>query len=128
MTLDRTLATLHGVVRNATTGEGLPRALVRVEGDANTGALTDGEGRFEISNISVGPQSVSVQKPGFLDCSPTPRARRQGAEQFVVAVPSGGHNILVAARCRMLCSRLSRRARSADRSSSRRAIRGRESR
>ena len=67
MTLDRTLATLHGVVRNAATGEGLPRALVRVEGDANTGALTDGEGRFEIANIPVGPQEVEVRKPGFLD-------------------------------------------------------------
>src|SRR5580658_2784020 len=42
--VDRTLATLHGVVRNAVTGDGVPRALVRVEGDANTGALTDGDG------------------------------------------------------------------------------------
>ena len=98
MTLDRTLTTLHGVVRNASTGEGLPRVLVRIEGDANTGALTDGEGRFEIPNIPVGPQSVSVQKPGFLDRSPSPAGASQGAEQFVVAVPGGSHNILVAAQ------------------------------
>ena len=67
MTVDRTPTTLHGVVRNAATGEGLPRALVRIEGDANTGALTDGEGRFEIPNIPVGPQAVEVRKPGFRD-------------------------------------------------------------
>jgi hypothetical protein len=66
-TLDRTPATLHGTVRNAATGEGLPRALVRIEGDANTGALTDGDGRFEIPNIPVGPQAVEVRKPGFRD-------------------------------------------------------------
>ena len=70
-TLDRTLTTLHGVVRNAATGEGVPRALVRIEGDANTGALTDGEGHFEIPNIAVGPQSVEVRKPGFRDLSAT---------------------------------------------------------
>ena len=98
MTLDRTLTALHGVVRNATTGEGLARVLVRVEGDANTGALTDGEGRFEIPNIPVGPQSVSVQKPGFLDRGPSPAGASQAAEQLVFAVPSGGHNVLVAAQ------------------------------
>ncbi len=70
MALDRMLTTLHGVVRNATTGEGLPRALVKIEGDADAGALTDGDGRFEIHNIPVGPQSVTVQKPGFLDKTP----------------------------------------------------------
>jgi hypothetical protein len=53
------------VVRNAATGEPLPRALVRIEGDANTGALTDGEGRFEIPGVPIGPQSLDVVKPGF---------------------------------------------------------------
>ena len=61
------LTTLHGVVLNAATGLPLPRALVQVEGDANTGALTDGEGRFEIPGLPVGPQTVQVVKPGFLD-------------------------------------------------------------
>jgi hypothetical protein len=90
-TVDRTLTSLHGVVRNAATGEGLPRALVRVEGDANTGALTDGEGRFEISNIPVGPQTVEVAKPGFLD-----RSAGGGTADFEGAATLT-HNVMVAA-------------------------------
>jgi hypothetical protein len=65
--VDTTPATLHGVVRNAVTGEGVPRALVRIEGDAQTGALTDGDGRFEITGLPVGPQAVEVSKPGFFN-------------------------------------------------------------
>jgi hypothetical protein len=90
-TLDRTLTTLHGVVRNAATGEGLPRALVRIEGDANTGALTDGDGRFEIPNIPVGPQSVGVRKPGFRDLSNGGEAAAEGDQ----IGPT--HNVMVAA-------------------------------
>ena len=33
---------VHGVVRNAATGAPLARALVQIEGDAETGTLTDG--------------------------------------------------------------------------------------
>ncbi len=62
-------ATVHGVVRNAATGEPLPRALVRVEGDASTGALTDGEGRFELEGVPSGPQTIQLKKPGFHDRS-----------------------------------------------------------
>ncbi len=60
-------ATLHGLVRNSATGDPLPRALVRVEGDAATGALTDGDGRFEIADVPVGPQMITVSRPGFRD-------------------------------------------------------------
>jgi hypothetical protein len=60
-------ATLHGVVRNAATGAGVPRALVQIEGDAQTGALTDGDGRFEIPGLRAGPVEVSVFKPGFFN-------------------------------------------------------------
>src|SRR5438046_732320 len=60
-------ATVHGVVKNAATGEPLPRALVRIEGDAMTGALTDGEGRFEIPGVPIGPETFQVIKPGFID-------------------------------------------------------------
>jgi Carboxypeptidase regulatory-like domain len=89
--VDRTLATLHGVVRNAATGEGVPRALVEIEGDANTGALTDGDGRFEIPGVPVGPQAVEVRRPGFLDES-------TGAEAPAADDSAGmPHNVLVAA-------------------------------
>jgi len=47
--------TVHGIVRNGASGEGLPRALVRINGDASTGALTDGDGRFEIRDVFAGP-------------------------------------------------------------------------
>ena len=90
-TLDRTLGTLHGYVRNAATGDGIPRALVSVEGDANTGALTDGQGRFEIPNIPVGPQAVEVRKPGFRDFSNWGGEAAQGDRVGPV------HNVLIAA-------------------------------
>ena len=60
-------ATVHGVVRNGASGEVLPRALVRIEGDAATGVLTDGEGRFEIPGVPTGPQIFEIHKPGFRD-------------------------------------------------------------
>ena len=91
MAVDRTLTTLHGVVRNVATGDGLPRALVRIEGDANTGALTDGEGRFEIPNIAVGPQSVEVRKPGFRDLANAAGEAAQGDSN------GSQHNVMVAA-------------------------------
>ena len=37
---------VHGIVRNGATGDPLARALVRINGDASTGVLTDGDGRF----------------------------------------------------------------------------------
>jgi len=98
MTVDRTMTSLHGVVRNAATGEGLPRALVRIEGDANTGALTDGEGRFEIADIPVGPQEVEVRKPGFLDYGTVAAGTTSAVGPALMAVPAGGHNVLVAAQ------------------------------
>jgi len=58
---------VHGIVRNALTGDPLPRVLVHVEGDAAAGALTDGDGKFEISGLAPGPQIFEIVKPGFLD-------------------------------------------------------------
>ncbi len=40
---------------------------MRIDGDASSGALTDGDGRFEIPDVPVGPQEIEVIKPGFLD-------------------------------------------------------------
>jgi len=82
-------ATVHGVVRNAATGEGVPRALVSIEGDASAGTLTDGEGRFEFTGVPLGPQIFEVQKPGFYD--PGAIGVRSGKPSENVA-----HNVFVA--------------------------------
>ena len=58
---------VHGVVLNAASGEPLPRALVRLTGDGSAGTLTDGEGRYELADIPLGPQQFEIIKPGFLD-------------------------------------------------------------
>jgi hypothetical protein len=85
-------ATVHGLVKNATTGEPLPRALVRIEGDAEAGALTDGDGRFEIPNVPVGPESFQVMKPGFID----PAAAGPGGPFTIVnGVSNSEHNVQV---------------------------------
>lgn len=84
------LVEVHGVVRNGATGEPLPRALVRIEGDASAGALTDGEGRFEISGVASGLQLFRVLKPGYGDAAP---AGDLGED----ITGSSMHNVLVAA-------------------------------
>jgi hypothetical protein len=83
--------TLQGVVRNSTTGEPLPRALVQIEGDAETGTLTDGEGRFEIPGVAAGPQLLRVVKPGFRD-------RPYAAEETGLQAEGPAHSVLVAAQ------------------------------
>ena len=85
------LVTVQGVVINAATGEPLPRALVRIQGDAETGALTDGEGRFAIPGVPAGPQAIQVLRPGFRD---RPRAAGAAAVQDTIGP---AHNVLVAA-------------------------------
>ena len=82
-------ATLHGVVRDSTSGEPIPRALVSIEGDGAAGALTDGDGKFEIPNLPVGPVIVSVRKPGYRDSESMEAA---AGEDFGVAM----HNVMVA--------------------------------
>ncbi len=81
---------MHGVVRNAATGEPLPRALVRIEGDSGIGALTDGEGRFELPGVPVGPQTIRVRKPGFND-------RPYATEDVGYQGDGPAHSVLVAA-------------------------------
>ena len=86
------LATVHGEVLNQATGQPLPHALVRVDGDAGTGALTDGDGRFEIPGVPLGPQEFEVIKPGFLD------AEMKAVFTGVWQSSQGyAHNVIVAA-------------------------------
>ncbi|MGA7241620.1 MAG: carboxypeptidase-like regulatory domain-containing protein [Terracidiphilus sp.] len=82
--------TVHGIVHIGTSGEPLPRALVRINGDASTGVLTDGEGRFEIADVPDGPQSFQVIKPGYLDHEET------GADALSENPHSYAHNVIVA--------------------------------
>ena len=84
-------ATVHGIVRNAATGEPLPLALVRIDGDASTGTLTDGDGRFEIAGVPAGPQQFEVIKPGFLD-----EAQEAAAAGMWENVRTYAHNVIVA--------------------------------
>jgi hypothetical protein len=60
-----TMVTVHGLVLNAASGEPLPRALVKVDSVGAIGALTDGEGKFEIAGVPTGTQTFEVVKPGF---------------------------------------------------------------
>lgn len=87
-----TLATVHGVVRNIASGAPLPRALVHISGDANVGALTDGDGRFEIHGVPVGPQRLAVIKPGFID----QLAEFAGSSSYIES-REFAHNVIVEA-------------------------------
>lgn len=82
---------VRGTVTNAATGEPLPRALLQIEGDNETGALTDGEGRFELDSVPDGPQILRVVKPGFRD-------RPYAAEDAGLQSEGPAHSILVAAQ------------------------------
>lgn len=81
---------VRGVVRNAATGAPLARALVEIEGNAETGTLTDGEGQFEIPGVPPGPQTIRVAKPGFRD-------RPYAAEDGGLQVEGPAHSVMVAA-------------------------------
>jgi hypothetical protein len=83
--------TVQGIVHNAVTGDPLPSALVEIEGDANTGALTDGEGHFEIPGVPLGPQTIRVAKPGFRD-------RPYATEEPGLQTDGPAHSVLLAAQ------------------------------
>lgn len=82
---------VHGAVRVGVSGQPLPHALVRIGGDASTGVLTDGEGRFEIADVPAGPQEFTIIKPGFLD------EAEAGADSIAWNAHGYGHNVIVAA-------------------------------
>ncbi len=84
-------ATVHGIVRVGASGEPLPHALVRIGGDASTGVLTNGDGRFEIPDVPAGPQEFTITKPGYLD------EAIAGADSSAWNAHDYGHNVIVAA-------------------------------
>lgn len=78
---------MHGVVLNTASGDPLPRALVRLTGDSGSGSLTDGEGRWELNDVSTGPQQIEIVKPGFLDATGEAAAAAGGdAREFAHTV------------------------------------------
>lgn len=83
--------TVRGMVRNGASGGPLARALVRINGDAVTGVLTGGDGRFEIANVAEGPQDFTVVKPGFLD------EAEAGADSIAWNSHGYGHDVNVVA-------------------------------
>jgi len=83
-----TPVTVQGQVINAATGQPIPRALVRIEGDAETGALTDSDGRFEVPGVPSGPQAIQVTKPGYLD---RPRTSASSAVEDAVGPARSVH-------------------------------------
>jgi hypothetical protein len=93
------LVPLRGVVRNGATGQPLPRVLVRIEGDADAGTLTDGDGRFEFPAVPAGPQSIRLLKPGFRD-------RPYATEEVSYQAEGPAHSVMVAAQMPELNFRL----------------------
>lgn len=90
--LSDSTAALQGVVTNAATNQPLARALVHIEGNADAGALTDVNGRYEFPDVPLGPQVIEVRKPGFLD-SPV------SSGSLLVGPPVGpAHTVWVAAQ------------------------------
>jgi hypothetical protein len=83
--------TVHGTVRNAATGAALARALVQIEGDADTGSLTNGDGQFEITGVPVGPQIIRVAKPEFRD-------RSYATEETGLESEGPAHSVMVSAQ------------------------------
>lgn len=82
---------VHGTVVNAASGEPLARALVRMTGEGGAAMLTDGEGRFELTNVPAGVQQFEIVKPGYLDAIAEAAAAAGGdAKEFA-------HTVTVAA-------------------------------
>jgi len=68
------LVTVHGLVKDAVSGQPLARVLVTVDSRFGAGALTDGDGRFEISGVPAGSTAIQLEKPGFEDASDPQRS------------------------------------------------------
>ena len=56
---------LSGTVVNSVTGEGIPRALVQINGMRQAAVLTDADGHFHLEGLSRASARVIVRKPGY---------------------------------------------------------------
>lgn len=73
-----------GTVVNSVTGEPIRRALVRA---ADSGAMTDAEGRFELSNVPAGSIRLIARKPGYFNDEEL--RRYNSVEMFQIGAQTG---------------------------------------
>lgn len=85
------LIALHGVVNNALSGDPLPRTLVQIDGETGPGALTDGDGRFDLNVPGAGVHVLQLTKPGFHDLPPN----LAGAGTVLESTAGVTHSVLV---------------------------------
>jgi hypothetical protein len=56
---------LSGTVVNSATGEGIPRAMVRTNGNLQRNTWSDTDGHFQFDGLPPSQVTVTAQKPGF---------------------------------------------------------------
>ena len=56
---------LSGTVVNSATGEAVPRAMVRLNGNVQRNAWSDPDGHFQFDGLPAAQVTVTAQKPGF---------------------------------------------------------------
>ena len=81
---------VRGFVSDFTTGEPLAKVRVRMEGFADAGVLTDGEGRFAFRAVPSGRRRVRLSKPGYHDGGP-------GSDDGMYPLDGPAHSVLVMA-------------------------------
>jgi hypothetical protein len=57
---------IRGRVTDATTGEGVPRALVRLDGATPLATYTPADGSFEFGDLPAGAYYLTVSRAGYL--------------------------------------------------------------
>jgi len=77
--------TLFGVVRDAMTGESLPNALIRIEGE-NQGTITNRDGFFKLPSIPTDTSTIEVRYVGYQNSKVklTPGKARQTVQIMMV--------------------------------------------
>jgi hypothetical protein len=81
-----------GTVVNSATGEGIPRAMVTLQGFPARTAFTDSNGGFMVEGVAAGRFSITAQKPGYFGQQERGGVGR--SPQFVV-VGAGENNVTV---------------------------------
>lgn len=93
---------VQGYIRERGTESGVPNAILRYEGRALTGMVTDDQGHFRTMNLPPGTYTFAVSAPGYREGSclatiPTPGARppaARGGDAAAGAPPPGGRVVL----------------------------------